>query len=143
MDDIHEFVAGHKRHIDETVNLLKDTLGRIEIGSVEIMAVATMLQNIYMGIENILDHILRNVHGTRTDRGGAWHKELLKKAVAHDIISQGVHDMLREHLVFRHYHVHGYGYMLKWSEMKPLAENAEAAVARFFAELTDRGYSKS
>lgn len=141
MGEIQEFVDGHKKHVDETISLMNATLLREEIGMVEVMAVATMLQNIYMGIETILGHILRTVHNVKTERSGAWHKELLNSARNNNIISQDVHDILREHLVFRHYHIHGYGYMLKWSEIKPLAESAEVMTNRFFRELTEKGYS--
>lgn len=83
---------------------------------------ATFLHNIYNGIENILKQVLK-AKKIRVPKSEIWHKKLLDLAVSHGIISEQLSDELREYLAFRHFFVHGYGFMLEETYLEELAKN--------------------
>ena len=92
------------------------------------------INNLYSGVENILKHILKRC-GIRTAQSEAWHKELLMAAVNHGIVSEALADQLRNYLRFRHFFIHGYGFMLEPELLIPLAEKAKIVFSQFFEEI--------
>ncbi|MBI5893764.1 MAG: hypothetical protein HZB79_08975, partial [Deltaproteobacteria bacterium] len=75
---------------------------------------------IYSGIENILKQVLKtkNIEISKTE---TWHKDLLNRSVSSGIISEKLSDELYEYLTFRHFFVHGYGFMIEEAPLVDLA----------------------
>jgi hypothetical protein len=132
-------ILQEKRHIDETMRLLLKTLARKRMTTNDRMAVSVMLHNIYMGIENILRRILLSKK-IKIDKTSTWHKDMLGKSAEAGIVSEELRGILYKYLQFRHLHMHGYGHMLEWDDMKSLADNANETVERFFSELRKGKY---
>ena len=132
-------IAQEKRHIDETIRRLSKTLSKKRMAENDVMAISVMLHNVYMGIENILRRILE-LHEIQINKTGTWHKDLLGKALEKGVITEELWRTLYKYLQFRHLQMHGYGYMLKWENMKPLALNAKNTLDQFFMNLDEQGY---
>jgi uncharacterized protein YutE (UPF0331/DUF86 family) len=133
-----EFIAAHKAHVEKTLALLTSICSRGEIGSSDQVALATLVQNIYTGIENIIRNILEG-KGANLEKNANWHKELLSRAVEYGVISNDLQERLLKYLAFRNYHIHGYGYMLNWDSMKQFVDDAPIVVESFFRELNKKG----
>lgn len=56
-------------------------------------------------------------------------------AVTHGIVSKSLADQLRDYLKFRHFFIHGYGFMLEPELLMPLAEKAKHVFDQFFEEI--------
>lgn len=104
--------------------LAKDDMSRDQI-----TAIAGYLMNFYNGIENIMKRVAKDYY-RKFPKGELWHKQLLmqslnppnKKVV---LFSKGVVDGLYDYLGFRHFFIHGYGFMLSWDKMEPLVEKVD------------------
>jgi len=103
---------------------------------------ATFLHNIYNGIENILNQILK-AEGVRVTRSETWHKDVLEAAVHHSIISEALGDRLYEYLTFRHFFIHSYGFMLNDAQLRPLADGIRGIWEQFVATIERRGFNRS
>ena len=132
------FVIEHKNHIIRTLDIIASATAAGEPNEAARIGVATMLMNIYSGMEIILRHILED-KGYRISKTGSWHKDILAKAVSEHIISSELNEKLLEYLQFRHRHIHGYGFMLDWDRMEPLAASIKSTADKFFDELTRNG----
>lgn len=100
----------------------------------ELAAIATFLHNIYSGIENILKQILKE-KSIVIPRSEIWHKELLELSVSNEIIPESLADKLHEYLAFRHFFVHGYGFMLEEAPLKRLANNIPTIWLEFLSSI--------
>ncbi len=113
-------------NIEAVLTELKKILNRKnpDYSIAELAAIATFLHNFYNGTENIFKRISvfkkMDQHDTPT-----WHKEMLKKALDMEIISNELYIILSNYLSFRHFFVHSYSLSLKWEELNPLTDNAE------------------
>ncbi len=134
MDELSENVAAERRHVEITLESLKETLSHGKLSVAELAGVATFLLNIYNGIENILKQVLR-ARGVRIPRSDAWHKQLLNEAVTRLVITPDLRGDLQPYLGFRHLFVHGYGYMLKEVPLLRLATDIPEVWSRFIAEV--------
>ena len=133
-------ITDERQHIINTLDLLEKEILSLEIiRKSDCAAASTFLQNIYMGMENIIRMIIES-KGIRIPKTGSYHKDIILKAVETGIISEQLYAAIYEHLQFRHRHMHGYGYMLNWEKVKPLADNSKDTVDKFFTELIDKGY---
>ena len=138
-----DFIAAHADHIGKTMeSLLRiyDT-GKAtdDYNEAEVIAISTLLMNLYTGFETIIRHITEGT-GHKLIKSGSWHKDLLNVATESGIISRDMRDMLIKYMAFRHLHVHGYGYMHKLDEFKHLAGNAKDTADKFFIELKEKGF---
>jgi len=136
MGDAKNFITEEKNHINNTIILLKKILDRPEIDDVDRVALSTLVMNIYSGIENILRYILEK-HGVRIRKSGSWHKDLLSSSHIRGLITDELFETLKDYLTFRHFQVHGYGYMLAYEKMEHLVVNAEETANRFFSEIEE------
>ncbi|ODS38433.1 MAG: hypothetical protein A7316_07985 [Candidatus Altiarchaeales archaeon WOR_SM1_86-2] len=122
MVKLSEKIEAEKENVEKALANLKEVMERDEKGVIELSAMATFLHNFYNGIENILKQSLktRDIYIPKTAR---WHKELLKISASNKIISGSMSDKLLEYLTFRHFFVHGYGFMLEEEPLEELTDN--------------------
>lgn len=100
----------------------------------ELAAIATILQNFYNGVENILKQILlsKNIIVEKSDN---WHKDLLEKVDKHTIISEQLKHQLYEYLIFRHYFIHSYAICLEETQLLTLTDKLEKVWSQFLFEI--------
>jgi uncharacterized protein YutE (UPF0331/DUF86 family) len=117
-------IAAEEENINIALAALKRVARKRTKTDIELAAMGTFLSNIYKGIENIFKQLL-TAKGKEVVNSGNWHKGLIKSAVKNGIISDALAVKLYAYLGFRHFFIHGYGFMLKWDRMKPLASNID------------------
>ena len=134
MDEYEEYQNAEKQAMERTIELLSKGLSRESKEELDYAGIATYLHNLYSGVENVLKHILKHC-GVRIAQSETWHKELLIAAVNQGIVSESLVDQLRDYMKFRHFFIHGYGFMLEPELLMPLAEKAKTFFHRFFEEI--------
>jgi hypothetical protein len=107
--------------------------------AIERSALAAMLHSFYTGIENVFRRIAIEYDGYSPD-GDTWHRDLLDVMAQPTgsrpaVISQDLHDMLRDYLGFRHMFRHLYSINLKWDRMADLVLGVEAVWQQADAEF--------
>lgn len=105
MDELLREIQAEEEYIRETLQALKEALGRKERDVVELAAIATFLQNTYNGIENVLKRILK-FKGIIVPLSESWHKTLLDLSIDNQIISFELSKRLDEYRAFRHFFIH-------------------------------------
>jgi uncharacterized protein YutE (UPF0331/DUF86 family) len=100
--------------------LIDDLLGKTAVSQYEIIALGTLLQNVYQGLEGILRYLIQEA-GISFQKSESWHKELLQKSLDQGFITKAQFNDFLELLLFRHMHVHGYGYMLDEKRLREIA----------------------
>ena len=115
------FVEDEKVKSGETVAMVDDLLAKKVLSQYEVIALGTLLQNVYSGIEGIMRYQLQEI-GIRLNKDENWHKNLLMQYRDHGMISDKQFEGLLELLLFRHLHIHGYGFMLDETRLLELAE---------------------
>ncbi len=120
MSDKDSFFEGEKKKIQKAVLMIDDLLAKKYFSQYEVIALGTLLQNVYTGIEGIMRYQLQNL-GVRMEKDENWHKNLLIQYRKNDMISDSQFDGLLKLLLFRHMHVHGYGFMLDEKRLRELA----------------------
>ena len=83
-------------------------------------ASGTYVQNVYMGIERILQFILKE-RGEELPKSPTWHYSLLKLSSSCGLVPLETVPVLENLMKYRHRHVHGYGHMLDESKLRELA----------------------
>lgn len=134
MGEYEEYQIAERQAMERTMELLSKGLSRESKEEIDYAGIATYLHNLYGGVENILKHILKHC-GIRITPSDSWHKELLMSAINHGIVSKLLADQLRDYLKFRHFFIHGYGFMLESELLIPLAEKAKSVFYQFFKEI--------
>ena len=119
------FLSEERKSIEQSVTMVDGLLARESMSQYEVIALGTLLQNIYTGIESIVRYRLQE-QGHKIQKTENWHKELLLKAKENNHISEPQFNNLLELLLFRHLHVHGYGYMLDEKRLRELARPVHA-----------------
>lgn len=142
MVDLTRKIAAERENVEQALRYLDEARARELQSPVELAAIATFLHNIYNGIENILNQILK-AKGVRVARSETWHKDVLETAVHHSIISEALGDRRYEYLAFRHFFIHSYGFMLDDAQLRPLADGIRRIWEQFVAtiERTDSNRS--
>lgn len=114
------FLEDERKNIEKTMIMIEHLTGKTALSEYEVIALGTLLQNIYTGIEGIMRYQLQNM-GVRLQKDENWHKNLLMKSRGNGIISDAQFEGLLELLLFRHMHMHGYGFMLDETRLRELA----------------------
>ena len=114
------FLEDERKNIEKTVIMIENLSAKTDLSKYEVIALGTLLQNIYAGIEGIIRYQLQNT-GVRLQKDENWHKNLLMKSKENGIISDAQFEGLLELLLFRHMHIHGYGFMLDEKRLRELA----------------------
>lgn len=120
MSDKDSFLEDERKNIEKTVIMIENLTGKTDLSKYEIIALGTLLQNTYTGIEGIIRYQLQNA-GVRIQKDENWHKNLLMKSRENDLISDAQFEGFLELLLFRHMHMHGYGFMLDETRLRELA----------------------
>lgn len=107
-------------HIETAMSLAEDLLGRSGWSAYERIAMGTLLQNAYSGLEGLLRYLLK-MRAFDPPKGEQWHKELLQQACEQSLVPPDAQQALIRLLGFRHMHVHGYGHMLSEDRLRILA----------------------
>ncbi|MEA1869780.1 MAG: hypothetical protein U9N09_06520 [Euryarchaeota archaeon] len=121
MDELLREVQAEKEYVLDTFQALNEALQRKEKTVVELAAIATFLQNMYNGMENILKRVLK-FKRISIPASASWHKDLLDLSVNNQIISLELSKRLDEYRAFRHFSIHGYGVLLDKERLMPLAD---------------------
>jgi len=134
MDDLSKRILAEKENVEKALANLDKALKRKKKSVIELAAIGTFLHNIYNGIENILNQILKEKN-IKVSKSESWHKDLLNLYVTNKIISLTLSDELYEYLTFRHFFVHAYRFMLVEDQLKDLAENISRIWSEFVLEI--------
>jgi len=134
MVDLTRKIAAEKENVERALDNLKDATGRKDKSIIELAAIATFLHNIYNGIENILNQVLK-AKGTEIPKSETWHKDLPDRSVSGGIIPEKLSDQLYEYLTFRHFFVHAYGFMLEEAHLEELANNIPNVWSQFLSVI--------
>jgi hypothetical protein len=120
MNEDRDFILREAQEVGKAIDLIEPLLAKAALDRYETIALGTLLQNVYTGIESILRYRLQLL-GAQPPRSDNWHKDLLQAAMARALIEPAEFPILRDLLLYRHRHVHGYGHMLDESRLKELA----------------------
>lgn len=131
---LNKQISAEKEHVLIALDNLNEAMARQEKSFIELAAIATFINNIYNGIENILKQILRSKN-VEIPTSAKWHKDLLNLSVLHEVISEELSDSLYVYLTFRHFFVHAYGFMLEETQLKDLADNISKVWNDFLLEI--------
>ncbi len=134
MSGKNSFFEGEKKKIQKAVSMIDDLLAKKDFSQYEVIALGTLLQNVYTGIEGIMRYQLQNL-GVMMKKDENWHKNLLIQYRKSDMISDSQFEGLLRLLLFRHMHVHGYGFMLDEKRLRELA----IPVPELFRSLFEKG----
>jgi len=66
-----------------------------------------------------------------------WHKDLLNLSVEHNFITKETADKMGKYLLFRHFFVHAYGFLLDEAKLKPLMNNVSGVYSEFKKEIDE------
>ncbi|HEU4712870.1 MAG TPA: hypothetical protein VFS76_14950 [Pyrinomonadaceae bacterium] len=134
------YVERHQlqRLIDEHRPLLESSASN-QPSTIELSALATFLHSFYSGLENSLKRIAVEIDGGLPS-GDAWHQQLLSTMTGRTdsrppVLSQALHETLREYLAFRHFFRQAYSFHFDWFKMSHLVINAEQTLRRFEEEV--------
>lgn len=134
-------MAEQNKFILAEIENIKTTLFNLQIAAnkqnktvVEFAAIGAFLTNFYNGIENILKQILKS-KSIKIPKTELWHKELLESATTNNIISENLADNLYKYLTFRHFFIHGYGFMLEEDKLISLTNNINSVWQQFLKEI--------
>ena len=110
-------------------------LAKPKLGQYELIALGTLLQNVYMGIENVLRCQLQLL-GVKLAKSENWHKDILETALNRALIEPSEYPVFRDLLLYRHRHMHGYGHMLDEMRLRDLAAPVPAACRTYLQRLS-------
>ena len=126
-----EFLVGQKRQVLNVVALIEELLARESLSQIDVIALGTLLQNAYTGIESILRCLLL-MKGSKIEKTEGWHQELLQQSAREGFVSDAEFQALRELLKFRHLHMHGYAHTLEEARTRKLAAPVPKLVREYF-----------
>lgn len=108
----------------------------------EVMAIAAFLHHLYTGMETILYRIASGVDGS-PPTGDRWHQALLTRmsvdltGIRHRVLTDETGAELARLLRFRHFFRHAYRIDFLWTEVAPLAADAERIYRRFEQDVRE------
>ena len=111
MAELPESILAEQENVEAALGNLRQALSADRKSVIELAATATFVHNIYNGIENILKQVSLS-RSLAVPKSDTWHQDLLKQSTAAGFISSELAQELKDYLGFRHFFVHGYGFML-------------------------------
>ena len=133
-------MAEYKERIEAEYEAIETTLATLpkkplsQLSELELAGVATLLNNFYNGIENILKQIFQK-QSIKLPEGHSWHQNLIISARQENIISDDLTNELKKYLSFRHFATHGYAFNLNPERLEKLADNILKVFENFKVEI--------
>jgi uncharacterized protein YutE (UPF0331/DUF86 family) len=133
-------MADFKERISAEYEAIEKTLSRLpekplsQLSDLELAGVATLLQNFYNGIENILKQVFQK-KSIALPEGPSWHQNLIQLSIKNKILSAALADKIKEYLAFRHYMAHRYAFNLDPQRLENLTANIAKTVEEFKLEI--------
>jgi hypothetical protein len=129
----------HLRQLMNQFAPLRKKVESVSPDTVEIIALAGMLQSFYNGIENIFKRVALCMEQTLPS-GEMWHSRLLdlmakSSSYRASVISKDLQDRLRLYMNFRHVFRHSYSFDLQWPKMADLVLQCEIVLNHVEKEL--------
>jgi len=134
MASLPEKVRVELDNITLVLDELRNTVNKPDKSIAELAGIGAFLNNFYTGVENILKQLFAEKK-IAIPGSGSWHKELLEQAVKNQILTETTKSKLGKFLVFRHFFIHGYSFMIDEEEIKPLAHLAPEVFSDFRNEI--------
>ena len=101
---------------------------------VVIVGMGAFLQDIYLGMENILKQLLKMIN-IQIPNTPTWHKDLLNLSIENEFISKETANKIGKYLFFRHFFTHAYGFQIDEAKLKPLINNIPKIFSAFKREI--------
>jgi uncharacterized protein YutE (UPF0331/DUF86 family) len=133
MASLREKVEAELEQMDRALRELPGVRHVGKLSVLELGGAASLLSSLYHGIENILKQGLIEI-GVALPSGAAWHRDLLRSACEHGIITTELRDHLVPHMAFRQFFTHAYGFDLDPQRLAPLVREAREIHACFKKE---------
>ncbi|MFH1771915.1 MAG: hypothetical protein ABH872_03785 [Candidatus Omnitrophota bacterium] len=133
-------MANYKERIEAEYEAIEKTLSTLperpllELSELELAGIATLLNNFYNGLENIIRQIFQKQLIELSD-GPAWHQNLIILALQKNIISESLANDIKKYLSFRHFAAHGYAFNLSPERLEKLTNNIREVFNNFKVEI--------
>jgi len=134
MASIKDKIDAEMENIETILSELEKVKDRPYKELVVVVGIGAYLQNIYMGMENVLKQLLSHKSVVIPDTS-TWHKDLLNSAVENNFITNEIADKIGKYLFFRHFFIHAYGFHLEEDKLKPLMDNICGVYSEFKEEI--------
>jgi hypothetical protein len=132
MRKIPDFIESELAQIEIPVSRIARLLALPSWDEDQTTAFGTYVQNVYSGIERILQYLLKR-RGENISKSQTWHYDLLKMGLAGGLVPPAAQPVLENLMKYRHRHIHGYGHMIDESKLRELAAPI-SDVFRLFAD---------
>ncbi len=143
--DLDRLIRAELKQIRMLVESRRSLIERSLTGSVEIEhldALSALLHSVYTAMERIMVHVAKREGEYEAIHAKAfmWHSMLLNTLAAPAdkrpaVISEALHNHLKEYLGFRHVFRHAYLHELQWNKMRGLVEELLDVIALFESEI--------
>lgn len=133
-------MADYKERVEAEYEAIEKTLAALpqkplsQLSDLELAGVATLLNNFYNGIENILKQIFQK-QSIKLPEGHSWHQNLILCALQENIISENLAKDIKKYLSFRHFAAHGYAFNLSPERLQKLTDNIINVFKNFKVEI--------
>ncbi|MDR1133559.1 MAG: hypothetical protein LBL05_05315 [Synergistaceae bacterium] len=136
MKELPDFVASELNLIKIPVSRIARLLRASSWDEDQTTAFGTYVQNVYAGIERILQYLLKE-RGEKIPKSPMWHYDLLKTSYIFGLVPSEIQPALENLMKYRHRHVHGYGHMLDELKLRELAAPISDVFELFDKHVTD------
>ena len=103
-----QYMADYKERIEAEYEAIEKTLSTLpkkplsQLSDLELAGVATLINNFYNGLENILKQIFQK-RSIKLADGPSWHQNLILSALQEKVISEELADDLKKYLSLKKY----------------------------------------
>ena len=134
MASIKQKIHAEIENIDTVMIELEKVKDKPQKELVVLVGIGAYLQNIYMGMENILKQLLLH-NSIKIPDTPSWHKDLLILSIEYNFITKEIADEIGKFLFFRHFFTHAYGFLIEEEKLKPLMDNIPETYSEFKIEI--------
>jgi hypothetical protein len=114
----HNIVERELEKIKTDARAMIPYVDKPEWDSITLAGIAAIIASVYSGYENIFRYLCKD----KVQKSEHWHMDLLKSAIANDLIPSDIEDILRDMLSFRHIQRNYYGHQLKEPRVRQKAK---------------------